>query len=489
MKRKISLFFCTLIALSFLSISGCVQGKSCNEQSKNSTYEVSCELHEDKLTGREKVTFYNCYDNSFKVLKFNLFGNAFRKDAKFSPVSAQHYSRAYYNGVDYGEMTINKVFSESCDLEFSICGQDQNVLEVCLKEEVFPEESVAITIDFELKLANVLARTGITGRTINLGNFYPILCAVNEKGFYECLYYSHGDPFFSECADYFVNFTCGAEYVVAGSGILLEEKEQNGFKTSRYQAQNVRSFAMVLSKDFKVEQGKACGVDVKYYYYDDQTPKKSLDYALKSIEYFSNAFGEYPYKTYTVVQTGFLQGGMEYPTLVMISDSLEKAERGEVIVHETAHQWWQTVVGNNEIEYGFLDEGLAEYSVVLFYENHSEYGLSREQLIKISEQTFRVFCSVYDKVFGKIDTSMIRSLGEFTTEYEYVNIAYVKPCIMYDTLRKTTGDERFFKAIKKYYAEYKFKNVQPEHLMGVFEKIGADSNGFFESFFNGKAII
>lgn len=489
MKRKISLFFCTLIALSFLSISGCVQGKSCNEQSKNSTYEVSCELHDDKLTGREKVTFYNCYDNSFKVLKFNLFGNAFRKDAKFSPVSAQHYSRAYYNGVDYGEMTINKVFSESCDLEFSICGQDQNVLEVCLKEEVFPEESVAITIDFELKLANVLARTGITGRTINLGNFYPILCAVNEKGFYECLYYSHGDPFFSECADYFVNFTCGAEYVVAGSGILLEEKEQNGFKTSRYQAQNVRSFAMVLSKDFKVEQGKACGVDVKYYYYDDQTPKESLDYALKSIEYFSNAFGEYPYKTYTVVQTGFLQGGMEYPTLVMISDSLEKAERGEVIVHETAHQWWQTVVGNNEIEYGFLDEGLAEYSVVLFYENHSEYGLSREQLIKISEQTFRVFCSVYDKVFGKIDTSMIRSLGEFTTEYEYVNIAYVKPCIMYDTLRKTTGDERFFKAIKKYYAEYKFKNVQPEHLMGVFEKIGADSNGFFESFFNGKAII
>ena len=489
MKRKISLLVCTLLVLSFLLVSGCGQGKSCNEQPKISTYEITCELHDDKLSGKEKVTFYNCYDNSFKILKFNLFGNAFRKDAKFSPVSAQHYSRAYYNGVDYGEMTINKVYSGDLDLEFSICGQDQNVLEVRLNEEIFPEESVTVIIDFELSIAKVLARTGVTNRAINLGNFYPILCAVDENGFYECLYYSVGDPFFSDCADYLVNFTCNSDYVVASSGALLEEKEQNGFKTSRYQAQNVRSFAMVLSKDFKVEQGSSCGVDVKYYYYDDQTPTESLDYALKSIAYFSKTFGEYPYKTYTVVQTGFLQGGMEYPTLVMISDSLEKAERGEVIVHETAHQWWQTVVGNNEIKYGFLDEGLAEYSVVLFYENHSEYGLTREQLIKISEQTFRVFCSVYDKVFGKIDTSMIRSLGEFTTEYEYVNVAYVKPCIMYDTLRKTTGDERFFKALKKYYAEYKFKNVQPEHLVGVFEKIGADSNGFFKSFFDGTAII
>ena len=489
MRRKISILLSAVLAVSVLFLTGCVQGKSCNEQSKCSSYEISCELIDDTLKGRETVTFYNCYDNSFTELKFNLFGNAFRKDAKYSPISAQYYSRAYYSGVDYGEMKIKAVSDGNSDLEYFIGGQDQNLLVIKLNEEIFPEENVTVVIDFELVIANVLARTGTTKKTVNLGNFYPILCAVDENGFYECVYYSHGDPFFSECANYRVNFTCDSSYVVASSGVVMGEKEQTGKRVIEYQANSVRSFALVLSKEFKLEEGNVCGVDVKYYYYDDEKPSESLKYALNSMEYFSKTFGEYPYKNYAVVQTGFIQGGMEYPALVMISDSLEKEERGEVIVHETAHQWWQTTVGNNEIKYGFLDEGLAEYSVVLFYENHAEYGLNREQMVKISEQTFRVFCSVYDKVFGKIDTTMIRELGEFTSEYEYVNIAYVKPCIMYDTLRKTTGDERFFNALKRYYSEYKFQNAKPEHLVGVFEKVGADSNGFFESFFNGTAII
>jgi hypothetical protein len=40
---------------------------------------------------------------------------------------------------------------------------------------------------------------------------------------------------------------------------------------------------------------------------------------------------------------------MEYPGLVMISDSVEKqSDFVNVIVHEIAHQWWYGVVGNNE---------------------------------------------------------------------------------------------------------------------------------------------
>ena len=84
---------------------------------------------------------------------------------------------------------------------------------------------------------------------------------------------------------------------------------------------------------------------------------------------------------------------------------------------------------------------------------------------------------------------MIKSLGEFKGEYEYVNLAYVKPCIMYEYLRKTVGDEAFFKGLKKYYESYKFKNATPDDLVGVYEKLGKDTNGFFESFFEGKVII
>ena len=84
---------------------------------------------------------------------------------------------------------------------------------------------------------------------------------------------------------------------------------------------------------------------------------------------------------------------------------------------------------------------------------------------------------------------MLRNLGEFTSEYDYVNMAYVKPCIMYDYLRTTIGDKAFFKGLSKYYKDYSFKQATPDDLVGCFEKIGADTNGFFSSFFNGKVII
>jgi aminopeptidase N len=184
-----------------------------------------------------------------------------------------------------------------------------------------------------------------------------------------------------------------------------------------------------------------------------------------------------------------MQGGMEFPALVMISDKIEGDSYHEVIIHETAHQWWAIGVGNNEIEYAFLDEGLTEYSVVMFYENHADYGYSREQLMNISETTYKTYCSIHEKLFGNVDTSMVRSLKDFKSEYEYVNLAYVKSCIMYDNLRDFVGDENFYKCLKKYYSKYCYANAMPQDLIGVFEDCNSNVEGFFDSFLNGKVIL
>ena len=333
-----------------------------------------------------------------------------------------------------------------------------------------------------------MARTGINDKTINLANFYPILCGY-DNGFYECVYYGAGDPFFSDCANYKVTISAPENLVVAGGGKSKEIGVSNGKKITEFTLDNARSFAMVLSSNFQTIIKTFNDTKITYYYYDDQAPEKSMEYAVKSMKLFSEKFGDYPYSTYSVVQTMFVQGGMEFPTITFISDNLDERAYGEVIVHETAHQWWQTVVGNNEVEHGFLDEGLAEYSVVLFYENYPEYSLSRKNLIASAEQTYRVYCSVVDRLEGRVDTSMLRSLKEYSTEYEYVNIAYVKACIMFDYLRSTIGDQRFFKGLKNYYKEYSFKIATPDDLVGVFERVGADTNGFFQSFYQGKVII
>ena len=483
--RVVSLLLCLLLCLSVVSLTGCKSKKQ-----KTSSYEITATLSDNTLTGKQKVTFYNNSDNAFSQLKFNLYPNAYRENAKYSPVSLQYQTRAYYAGKDYGYITINGVWSEDGKaLDYSIDGEDQNILCVTLLDSVFPEESVSITIDFTTVIAKVVSRLGINKKTINLANFYPILCAISNDSFYECVYYSIGDPFFSDCSDYKVSITVDEEFIIASSGSLTGSTNKDGKTTYNYQANSLRSFAVVLCKDFEMISAKCGEVTVNYYYYNDENAQKSLQTAVESVEYFSKTFGDYVYNNYSVVQTCFLQGGMEFSGLVMISDNLENNAYKEVIIHETAHQWWQVAVGNNEIEHAFLDEGLTEYSVVLFYENHSEYGFTRSQLIKSSEQTYKAYCSVYEKLFNQVNTTMLRPLSDFNGEYEYVNLSYVKPCIMFDYLRTTVGDGKFFKAIKNYYQENKLKIVTPEHLVGAFERCGTDTNGFFDGFFYGKVII
>jgi len=490
MKKKIITYFLTVsILISAIFFAGGCQS-SCAKNKNLTTYDITATLDGNTLTATQTVDFYNGYDTTFTELKFNLFGNAFRKGAKYNPIANEHLSQAYYDGQNFGGMEILSVSSNETPLNFNVGGQDLTLLTVELSKEVFPNERYLLTINYTLNLAKVVARTGVNKSTINLGNFYPILCAYDTGvGFYECLYYAIGDPFYSDCANYNVTLSADSEYVFAHSGALSKEEINGNVKTVEFSLQNARSVAVVLSKKFNVEKRLVDGVEISYYHYNDANPKLSLDTAEKSIRYFNQTFGAYPYSTYSVVETAFVQGGMEYPALVMISDNLEEKAYQEVIVHETAHQWWQTAVGNNEIEYGFLDEGLAEYSVVLFYENHPEYGYTRQTLIDSSNKSYKVFCSVYDQIFGNLNTKMLRPLNEFSGEFEYVNMAYIKPCIMYDTLRTTVGEQTFFSALKKYYEKYKFINATPYDLVGTFEKVGADTNGYFESFFSGKAIL
>ncbi len=486
--RKFKFLILITLILS-ISIPTFVACSNSNKNENATTYQIDCRLEENVLTGIERVEFYNFTENAFSELKFNLYGNAFREDAVYKPIAEKLYYKAYPNGVNYGSMQIKNVKSENKELDYDILGKDKNVLVVKLQTELYPNESVCVDIDFVLELANVISRTGVNDKTINLGNFYPILCGIENNEFFECEYYSIGDPFFSDVANYDVSITLDKDYVVASSGNLVKESASEQVKTYDYEIDNARSFCFVLSKNFEVLSQKVGDTEIKYYFYEDDFREQNLDVIKKSLTFFNEKFGTYPYKTYSVVKTKFLEGGMEYPALTLISDELEENQYKEVIVHETAHQWWQTVVGNNEVKQGFLDEGLTEYSVVMFYENHLEFGYTRKNLISTIENNYKTFCSVYNKLYNNVNTKMNRALNEYSSEFEYVNMAYIKPCIMYDYFRTSVGDEKFILGIRKFYQKYGYKNACIDDLIACFEEVGASAGVFFDGFINGKVII
>lgn len=481
---------CLLLALS-CSLSSFWLASACdNRENVGSRYEITAEYVPETATlaGTTKISFKNNYDSEISALKFQLYPNAYRKDALYRPISKTYESEAYYAGESYGEMVISSVNGAK---NWEVMGEDENILCAYLERSLYPGDEVVLDVGFLLKLASVNHRTGVTPRTVNFGNFFPTLCFFQNGGFVETAYYSDGDPFLSECADFQVTLKLPKEYKVAATGETSRERTLERKKEYVFTASAVRDFAIVVSEDFKILQTEAGGNVIEYYYYDDAHAQESLAVAAESFAYYEKAFGEYPYATYKVVQTGFCLGGMEYPCLSMISDALAQAktEQARAIAHETAHQWWYAAVGSDQMENAWQDEGLAEYSAITFFENYEKYGVTRERAVMEALKEYRSYYDVYGSVLGRTDTKMTRHLKDFLSDYEYKCLAYDKAVVMFDTLRKSVGDDKFFAGLQKYYKENKGKMAKAESLIGAFERTGLDVNGFFDSFLSGKAIL
>jgi aminopeptidase N len=324
-----------------------------------------------------------------------------------------------------------------------------------------------------------------------MGNFYPVACVYEDGNYIIDSYHYNGDPFYSDMANYNVNITIPSNYKLANTGNIISTIENENTTTYSIQARTVRDFAFVLSDKFNIVADNINNTTVNYFYYDNKYPNESLKAGIDAVRTFNKLFGDYPYAVLNIVEANFVHGGMEYPNLVLISDEVDiESDYINVIVHEVAHQWWYGIIGNNEFNYGWLDEGLTEYSTLLFYEENPSYNVNTETLIKNTTNSYVTFVEIYNKVFNTVDTSMNRKLNEYNNESEYVYIAYVKGMLLFDNIRELVGDEKFIKCLQTYYEDYKYKVATPDGLISSFEK-GSNQKlqEVFESWINGKVQI
>jgi len=280
-------------------------------------------------------------------------------------------------------------------------------------------------------------------------------------------------------------------FSLATSGEVLEQKDCEERTVSTISANNVRDFCFVLSERFDKVCQMVDEVEVQYFgYKGDEDLDKNLSVAVNALQTFNEMFGVYPYKTLSIVKANFLHGGMEYPNLVLISDNLENEDYEYVIVHEIAHQWWYGVVGNDQYNHAWLDEGLAEYSTLLFFKYNSQYGQDFNQMIKNAEKSFKLYADVFMKVNGKVDGQMDKAVCEYATEPEYVQCTYTKGALLMDSIRKSVGEKKFIKALQQFYEKYQFQNVTPEDFIAIFNKTSkTDLEGLIKSWLYDKVVL
>jgi len=481
LKKKI---FFTVFVLAIASIGFLIYAcnvKHDNLKPTNYTIDVTI-ANTEQLSAKQQVEYTNNSEIHLTQLSLHLYPNAFREDAAIKPYDKD--DAAIVDG-QFGGITIKNVTVDGRRVEFKIGGTDKNILYIPI--DLDPTYTTVINFEFELKIPKINHRFGQNSNTTNFGNWYPIVCTLENGEFREDPYYSKGDPFFSEVSNYSVNITVPSNYQIASTGMSTAvQNNLDNTKTYKIHEDKIRDFAFVLSDKFEHLVDSVDGIALNYYFYEDANASQNLELIKDVILTFNDTFGKYPYKSITVTKTGFLHGGMEYPQIVFISDILEQESYQEVIVHEIAHQWWYAVVGNDQIRYAWIDEGLSEYSATIFFERNPKYGITKQKRIAEVLSNFLLFCDLNGYLNGK-DTVMEKPLTDFKSDMEYVFMVYAKGHLLFDSLRTVIGDKNFFNGLQKYYRDNSFGLVKKENLIASFENSSDRKlESFFDSWIEGK---
>lgn len=491
--KSVILFFSCFCCL--FVFSGCDKFKIIKKVSKNlSEYDISAVLDEKTMTvsATETVVFVNKTNVELENVCLNFYSRAFREGSEVLPYTEKNMAKVFPNGVDYGNGTIESVKLNGKVIPFSFVNEGQMAICINFEKPLEPKQKAEIEIVFNDELANCTHRLGYYNGTIALGNFYPVL-AVYEKGEYVTNpYYSTGDPFFSDIANYSVKIEFPKKYEIASSGKVLKSEESEKSKIFTFSAKAVRDFAIYLGENMKTVSKTVEKTQISYVgYQNDSDFEENLKTAEKVFEFYSKTFGEYPYENLTIFKAPFVHGGMEYPCFVVVSDSIAgKEEKAKVIAHEIAHQWWYALVGNNQVKEAWLDESLAEYSTVLFFDAYKEYGVTYNELVNEAFSVYTLYADIVKTTSGTIKTSMLLPVNDYASEYEYSYMIYVKGIMMFDALRDVIGNKKLMKCFKEYFNEYKFKIATTDCLIACFAKTsGRDVEGFFDSWLSGRTVV
>jgi aminopeptidase N len=196
-----------------------------------------------------------------------------------------------------------------------------------------------------------------------------------------------------------------------------------------------------------------------------------LDTASRAIKIFSSRYEPFPYTEFDIVSTPTLALGIEYPGMVAISSRIYDVDQDtggtpvrvfleSTLAHETGHQWFYNLVGDDQLDDPWLDESLTQFATLQYYED--QYG---QQAAAGFEQSFNQRWSRVN--FEKIPVGLQVAAYD---DQEYSAIVYGRGPLFFVALRQEMGDQAFDAFLKVYTEKLSWKIATPEILQSLAEE-------------------
>ena len=460
------------------------------QQQVNYNISVSLNDADHTLDGQARMEYINNSPDTLRFIWIHLWMNAFKNDrTAFTAQQLENGSTKFYFSNEEDKGYVNR-------LAFKVNGTitakedhplHQDIVKIMLPAPLPPKQSCIIETPFHVKLPYNFSRGGHVGQSYQITQWYPKAAVYDRKGWHEMPYLDQGE-FYSDFGNYEVNITVPENYIVAATGEITDTVSAAGNKKTITCKQNdIIDFAWFADKRFIVRQDTlalSSGRVIKVAAYS--LPVKENDYWKDAVKFIkqsvllrSRLIGEYPYSTVTVVQaeTDFA-GGMEYPTITLLSGIDNAHDLETVIDHEVGHNWFYGILATNEREHPWMDEGMNTYYERFRYMTELQPPVVKkkgesdffEKRIPAQVEDFLLRWAASEKKDQPIATP-----SEKFSMVNYLTSAYYKASVWMKRLETELGKEKFDSCMKEYYRQWKFRHPYPEDFLALVQSAkGAD---------------
>jgi len=487
-------------------------------------------IHE--LSSFESVEYINNSPDTLGFIFFHLWPNAYSTNN--TDLAKQLFSwngkaklfndpelKGYINSLDFR--------IENKPVKWYFLPDQPDICKIILNKPLDPGDTIVITTPFHVKLPKgVTSRLGHIGESYQISQWYTKPAVYNRTGWHQMPYLDQGE-YYSEYGSFDVSITLPDNYTVGASGELMNSDElsrldriaadtawkrtaglrpddfpvsSSELKTLRYKGEKIHDFAWFADKRFHVlkgsvilpESGREVTTWAMFTNRQAELWQEALDYINTPLRFFSELIGDYPYKSFTTVQSALNAGaGMEYPGLTVIGLADDAYALDGVIAHEICHSWFYSSLGSDERRYPFMDESITSVYEKLYLDWRYPGKKMWELLFRNEKQAERLHITKMPvERLSEIEwliqarQNVEQPLNLAAPDYTYANygtMIYSKAAIGFNYLRSYLGDSVFNGAIHQYYSVWISKHPGPDDLRRIFESFsGKDLSWFFNDF-------
>ena len=506
------ILFYSIFLFSFLvsctSTSKIVQTKAVKNKTKALAYwqqhvdytmDIDMDVNNYQYKGTQKLVYTNNSPETLHKVFYHLYFNAFQPGSEMderlltikdpdrrmvinhgTPEKPNYESRiSKLTPDEIGFIKVNSLLQNGSKLNYTVEG---TILEVILNKPIHPGEKVVFDMNFTGQVPVQIRRSGRNnkgGVALSMTQWYPKLAEYDKEGW-------HTDPyiareFYGVWGDFDIKIHIDKNYMLGGTGYLQNPQEVGfGYEnknealklpdtekyTWHFKAPNVHDFTWVADKDFVHDIKTLDNGTVLHFLYKNEEKvaenwKKMQHFAVKTMNFYNNLVGNYPYKQYSIIQGG--DGGMEYGMCTLITGDRDMNSLLGTMMHEVAHSWFQFHLATHEGKHPWMDEGFASYIE----------SLASNEII--GNKPDFVFENPYKYYYYMVGTGEEEPLSthadHYKTNMSYGINSYYKGQVFLAQLEYVIGKENTLNTLREYFKIWGGKHPGPQDFVRVAEQV------------------